>query len=119
MAARCKGVWGSGERDFSVSLIAVVILCSAKPRQNISDISNKFFGDIVACAPSMLRVEMPFHLYLKLMFLISHPKLFLKIIVPKLSLHVFCKLCLTNSDNIEGARFFKKHSWGNQDHIVF
>ena len=110
MAARCKGVWGSGERDFSVSLIAVVILCSAKPRQNISDISDKFFGGIVGCAPSMLKVHMSFHHYLKLMFLISHPKVFLKIIVPKLSSYVFFKLCVMKFDNIEGARFFKKLS---------
>ena len=76
--------------------------------------SSKYIGhtqqvcwEIVACAPSMLKVEMFFHLFLKLMFLFSHPKLFLKILVPKLSSHVFFKLCLTKPDNIEGARFFR------------
>ena len=77
------------------------------------------FWDIVACAPSMLKIEMlVFISFLKLMLLISHPKLFLKIIVPKLSSHVSFKSWLTKPDNIEGARFFKILSCDIQHHII-
>ena len=61
------------------------------------------------CCLRPLNVESrnAFPFLLKLMFLISHPKLFLKIIAPQLSSHVFFKSCLTTPDNIEGARFFQ------------
>ena len=53
------------------------------------------------------------------MFLIFHPKFFLNFIVLEMSITCFLEWWLVKFDNIEGAIFFKKDSWGNQDQIVF